>query len=208
MNQLFDLLKNQLDDRMIDQLSEQLGGADKEQTAIAANGALSSMLTGLTKNADQGGASSLLNMLDRDGDGSVFDDFQDILGGNKRPANPNALNGGSMLEQIFGGKQGNMADMISRMSGLNSSQSGSLMQMLAPMLMGALTKVKSQQNLDESGLSQILKGTVDAQRQQSPLGGKEVDAFSRMLDQDGDGDIMDDLQNMGKGLLGSFFGRR
>jgi len=208
MNQLFDLLKSQLDDNMIDQLSEQLGGADKEQTAIAANGALSSMLAGLTKNASQGGASSLLGMLDRDGDGSVFDDFQDILSGNKAPANANALNGSSMLEQIFGGKQSNMIDMISRMSGLNSGQSGTLMEKLAPMLMGALTKVKSQANLDEAGLSNVLNGTLEAQRQQSPLGGKELDAFSSLLDQDGDGDIMDDLQNMGKGLLGSFFGRR
>jgi hypothetical protein len=82
------------------------------------------------------------------------------------------------------------------------------MEKLAPMLMGALTKVKSQANLDEAGLSNVLNGTLEAQRQQSPLGGKELDAFSSLLDQDGDGDIMDDLQNMGKGLLGSFFGRR
>lgn len=209
MNQLLDMLQQQLNDDMIDQLSEKLGGEDKEKTAIAANGALTSMLTGLTRNASQqGGASNLLGMLDRDGDGSVFDDFQDILRGHKSPAGTNALNGSSFLEQIFGGRQGNMADTISRMSGLDSHKSGQLMGMLAPLLMGALAKLRNHGRLDEHGLSRELNGSLEAHRRQSPLGGKEVDIFSSLLDRDGDGNIMDDLGDIGKGLLGTFFGRR
>ena len=62
---LMGLLQGQLSEGMLDQLSQQIGGADQQQTAAAASGIISTLMGGLAKNASsQEGASALSNALD------------------------------------------------------------------------------------------------------------------------------------------------
>ena len=51
MSNLLDLLQGQLDDNLIGQLSQQLGGADRQTTQKAADGAISTLISALAKNA-------------------------------------------------------------------------------------------------------------------------------------------------------------
>jgi hypothetical protein len=114
------------------------------------------------------------------------------------------LNGAGILNHLLGERQSGAVDMISKMSGLDSSQTGNLMTMLAPMVMGMLGKQKQQQGLDVSGLAGMLTHTVTSQKQSNnPL----MNLATNFLDKDGDGSILDDVAGMvGKNLLGSLFG--
>lgn len=202
MANLLEMLQGQLNDGVLDQLTQQIGADNKEQTQAAANGILSTLTAALAKNAaTPEGASALSSALDRDHDGSILDDVMGMLGGTAaQPQNTNMLNGAGILKHVLGGKQGGVIDMISKMSGLNSGQSGSLMSMLAPLVLGALGKQKKQSNLDQSGLSEILSKSV-----KSPASNNaQMDLISRFLDKDGDGSVMDDIADMGMNILGKF----
>ena len=200
-----DLLQGQLSEGVISQLSNQLGGADKQQTATAASGILSTLMGGLAKNAaSPEGASSLANALDRDHDGSVLDDLMGMLSGQTQPQNAKATNGAGILNHILGERQGNAVSMISQMSGLDQGKTGNLMMMLAPMVMSALGKTKREQGLDVGNLASLLSGTVSNRKQADPTMG----LITQFLDSDGDGDIKDDVARMGMKFLGGLFKRR
>ena len=68
---LMSLLQGHLTPEVINQMSQETGAAP-EQTATAAQGVLSTLLGGLAKNAQGGGADGLLSALDRDHDGSIL----------------------------------------------------------------------------------------------------------------------------------------
>ncbi|MCB0571926.1 MAG: DUF937 domain-containing protein, partial [Phaeodactylibacter sp.] len=140
---LMDLLQGSLSEDMIGQLSQQLGGANKQQTAAAASGIVSTLMGALAKNAStQQGAQALNNALERDHDGSVLDNIMDVFSGNTQNVNDRALNGSGILNHILGDRQGGAIDMISKLSGLDSGKTGNLMSMLAPVVLGALGKAK------------------------------------------------------------------
>lgn len=200
-----DLLQGSLTSGMVDQLSQQLGGADKQKTAAAASGIVTTLMGALAKNASTTeGAQSLNKALERDHDGSILDDVMGMLTGNAQVNNDRMLNGSGILNHVLGNKQSGAVDMISKLSGLDSSKTGSLMAMLAPVVMGALGKAKRQQGLDVAGIASLLSGTVSAQQQQNPT----MNLVTSFLDADGDGSIVDDVASMGMKILGSFFGRK
>lgn len=202
---LMDLLQGQLSAGMLDQLSQQIGGADKQQTAAAATGIMSTLIGGMAKNAQSPeGASSLANALDRDHDGSILDDVMGMLSGQKEPPTEKALNGAGIVNHVLGPRQNNAVSMISKMSGLDRSKTGSLMTMLAPVIMGALAKKKQQDGLDAGGLASLLSGTVSNRAQADPT----MNMIKGFLDSDGDGDITDDVARMGMNFLGGLFKKR
>ena len=209
MANLLDLLHGQLDDNMLDKLSKQIGGADPQQTATAAQGILSTLVGALAKNASTPeGASSLANALDRDHDGGILDNLMGMLGGGgqAQPEQARALNGPGILKHLLGNNQGGAIDMISNMSGLDQGKTGNLMSMLAPVVMGMLGKEKRQQGLDIGGLTGLLTNTVSSQKQ---AGNPLMDMATRFLDKDGDGSALDDVAGMvGKGLFSRLFGRK
>jgi hypothetical protein len=78
---LIEILQSQLSDDMLGQISQQIG-ADKEQTAVAANGVFATLVGGLANNASsESGLASLGAALDRDHDGSMLDDLMGMVGG-------------------------------------------------------------------------------------------------------------------------------
>lgn len=186
------LLQGQLPDGLLDQLSQQIGG-DKEQTASAASGIITTLLGGLAKNASsQEGADALAGALDRDHDGSIFSNLAGLLGGQEQTSTTNGL---GILQHILGDKTGGAASMIGQLSGLSSDQSGNLMQLLAPILMGALGQAKQQNGLDGGGVASLLSNLVTQQSSNSstsPL----MNLATQFLDKDGDGSIMDDVAGM------------
>ena len=202
-NDLIGLLKGQFSEGLLDQLSGQLGGADKGQTAAAASGIISTLMGGLAKNASTDeGAAALSDALERDHDGSVLDDLMGMLSGQTQPQSQKTMNGAGIVNHILGPKQGNAVNMISQISGLDGDKTGNLMTMLAPMIMGALGKTKKDQGLDVGGLASLLTGTVTQQRQEDA---GTMGLVGKLLDADGDGSIVDDVASMGFKLLGGFF---
>ena len=79
MAPLIDLVNDQLDDRAVSQLSQQLG-VDPSTTRQAVPAALTALLGGLSQNASQpAGAEDLLGALSREHDGSILDDLAGVL---------------------------------------------------------------------------------------------------------------------------------
>lgn len=202
---LMDLMQGQLSDGLLDQLSNQLGGVDKQQTAAAASGIMTTLMGALAKNAaTPDGANALSNALDKDHDGSVLDDLMGLMSGNTQPQNTRAMNGNGILKHVLGNKQNNAIQMISQMSGLDNGKTGNLMALLAPVVMGSLGKAKRSGGLDAAGIASLLSGTVSNQRNSNPT----MNLVTKFLDSDGDGSIADDVANIGMKFLGGLFKRR
>ena len=205
MANLMDLLQSQMSDGLLDTIAGQLGGADKDQTAKAATGIFSTLMGAMAKNASTpDGAASLANALDRDHDGGLLDNVMDMLGGNIQPHHTQAANGAGILNHVLGKKQSGAIDMISQMSGLDSNKTGSLMTMLAPIVMANLGKAKKEQGFDVSMLTEFLGNSVKSTSNQ----GAQMSMIAKFIDQDGDGSIMDDLAGMGMKVFGSFFKKK
>lgn len=203
MSDLMELLKGQLSEEMLDQLSNQLGGVDKQQTAAAASGVFSTVMAALAKNASsQDGAAALSTALEKDHDGAVLDNFMGMIAGKAQPENSRALNGSGILKHVLGEKQSGAIEMISKMSGLSGDKTGSLMAMLAPLIMGTLGKAKKEQGMELEDLTSFITGSVQKQKEQ---GGAEMGMIGKLLDQDGDGSYMDDIAGMGMKMFGKWF---
>ncbi len=80
MTELFDLLKGNMNDDVLDQLGSQIGLNDRAKTTEAASGAFGILLEAMQRNAkDPKGASALNNALAKDHDGSIFDDLNNNI---------------------------------------------------------------------------------------------------------------------------------
>lgn len=194
---IVELVQSQLSDDMLDSLSQQIGGS-RAQTEAAANGAISTLVQALSKNATRpGGIDSLVSALDRDHDGSVLDDAMGFIVGNKQPQNAKALNGAGIVRHVLGGRQDSVNDLLGNLTGMDKSKVGQLLITLAPMVMAALGKARHQDNKSAGGIQDLLSQTVKSETNQR----SEMGLLGRFLDQDDDGSVMDDLMNMGMKAL-------
>lgn len=189
------MLQEQLDGGAMKELSAAIGGSE-EQTKAGVNAALPTLLGAFSRQASaQGGQQQLMQWLDRDGDGDIMDDLQGFI------RSGNDTNGGSALvQQLLGGKQSAVESAISQSSGLDAGAAQRLLTQLAPMLSGALTKSKRQGGFGMDDVMRMLQ-----QQGKATQSGGDMGFVSKLLDQDGDGDITDDVMNMGKRFLGGFF---
>ena len=195
------LLQSQLDDNVIGQLSEQIG-AEPQQTAVAANDIFASLVGGLANNASsEGGLSSFVSALDRNHDGSVLDDIMGVVGGLMQNGGQGsgATNGLGILNHVLGGQQEVAAQQISQHSGLSMSKVMQLMPVLAPIVMGAIGKMRSQEGLQMSDLPGLLMGTVQNTSQQGGMG----DLLGNILG----GVLGGGQQQQGGGGLGNILGK-
>ncbi len=147
---LMEILQGQLSNDVIGQISDQIG-AQPEQTASAANGIFASILGGLANNtASEGGLSSLAGALDRNHDGSVLDDVMGLVGSVMNGQGSGASDGMGILGHVLGGQQETVAQHVSESSGLSMGQVMKLMPVLAPIVMGVIGKMRSQDGFQMS----------------------------------------------------------
>ena len=199
MSSMSDMLTQAISEATLRQISNSIG-ADEKTTSTAISGALPVLLNALTRNtAQSGGADSLLGALDRDHDGSLLDDIGGFLG------NAGGGPGDAILGHILGNRRGNVENGLGRMSGLDAASITKLLAILAPIVMGVLGRAKQQQGLDASGLAAALGHEQQAAQQAAP---DAMKVFSQLLDTDGDGQVMDNVAQIGTSLLGTFFGSR
>ena len=204
MTELFDLLKGNMTDDVLDQLGTQIGVNDRKKTSAAASSAFNVLLDAMQRNATKDtGMSSLSNALEKDHDGSIFEDLMGYMqGSSKQPTR--TTNGAGILKHVLGNKQSGVVDILGQMTGLDKSSSGNLLIKMAPLVMGALGKQKKNQQLDTGGLFDVLTKSVEPQRNDKQFGG----LLNAVLDQDGDGDVKDDLLKIGFKALGGLFKRK
>lgn len=196
MSAIIELLASQLDDNAIQQIASQLG-VDNKQAQQAIMAAAPLLLGALDKNVQSSeGAQALNNALDKDHNGAIFNDLVGAL------ANPNTANdGAAILGHVLGGNLGQMEQGVSQISGLDQNSTGQLLNMLAPVVLGAVGKEKEQMGAGAAGLTQMLNGELAAVDEQMP-------GFASLFDMDGDGQVTDDVANAGINLVKGFLRRR
>ena len=204
MSNLMNEVARHLNDNVIIQLSKQIGAQDPNQVKRAAQGISELLLNAISNNANnsqQGGG--LYGAIQKDHDGGILGDLMNILGGQKQVQNPKTLNGTGIVNHLLGKRQLEAAQIIQQMSGLDIFKSGVLMQLIAPVVMGVVGQTQKSSGLDLGGLAKVLMGGVQQQQQQQSgaQGGGLGSVFGKLLDMDGDGNMMDDLLNIGMKIL-------
>ena len=191
---LLDMLQQQLGSDTVRQISGRLG-ADAGTTGNAIDAALPLLITALARNTgDSGKAQALASAVSEDHDGSILDDVPGYVSrASEKP-------GAGILRHVLGGRQQAVQTGLSQTTGLDAGKAGTLLTMLAPLVLGALGKARKESNLDARGLSTLLTGEQEHLKQSAP---GVMGALSRFLDQDNDGSVMDDVS----GLLGKAFRR-
>ena len=177
------------------QLAEQVGG-NEGQVKNGVMAALPAMLTALSKNTGtEKGAQELNNALETKHDGSILNNLSGYL------SNPDLKDGAGILNHLFGSQTSNVANAVSQSSGLDSTGSMKMLQMLAPVLMGMLGQQKKQNNLDAEGIGNLT--SMLASNFGSEAGASGImEAVTNLLDANKDGNVMDDIM----GMVGKLFG--
>jgi len=154
------------------------------------------ILGGLKRQMEtRGGPERLDHILNKYGSEDVLGRIGEVMSAQARQTNPDPQLGG-----LLGPSGIQASQMIGRKLGISAEKAMSLIPMLAPLILGALSRKKNQQ------------------------GGAGLGGLAALIDRDGDGDILDDIAGFlgpalggGKstggggllgGLLGGLFGRK
>ncbi|SEJ77435.1 hypothetical protein SAMN04488058_11830 [Deinococcus reticulitermitis] len=125
-------------------VSQQLG-TSPQQTASALEAAVPLLLGAMTRNAAQpGGLDALSGALNRH-DGSALDAFQ-------TGQMPDLQDGQKILGHVFGGQQQAAANAISQRSGINPQMAMQLLMMVAPLILGYLSRQRQGGMAGQSGM--------------------------------------------------------
>lgn len=198
---LVDILQSQLGSEGVERIGRQIG-LDPATAQQAVAGAIPILTGALARNASQpGGADALHQALDAH-DGSILDQLGGLLGNSGGGSLGGGI-GGAILGHILGRKQDTAAGSLANATGISGSQAAQLLAMLAPLVMGALGRMKRQQGIDPSSLPGVLQDEHAQAQAAAPSG---LGGLASMLDMDGDGNPMDDIARIGGGLLGGLFG--
>ncbi len=216
---LVDILQSQLGSEGVERIGRQIG-LDPATAQQAVAGAIPILTGALARNASQpGGADALHQALDAH-DGSILDQLGGLLGNSGGGSLGGGI-GGAILGHILGHKQDTAATGLANATGINGSQAAQLLAMLAPLVMGALGRMKRQQGIDPASLPGLLRNEPAPAPAAPPSGGGGrapraarggaaapggLGGLASMLDMDGDGNPMDDIARLGGGLLGGLFG--
>ena len=178
---------------LVDGIMEQLGaggvaeiakslGTDEGAMSGAIAATLPAIIGGMANNSRQrDGAESLSNALDEH-DVSIFGHLGDLLG-------TGGGDGAKILGHVLGQRQPYVEKSVAQKSGFDLGLIMKLLPILAPLVMGYLSKQKQDQGLDSGSLGGVLAGERQEQERREPgLGG-----LAAILDADGDGSVLDDI---------------
>ena len=197
MSSIFDLIKNNLGQQAVEQVTQQVGG-NKEATQIAIAAAIPMLISALQKNTkSKSGAESLANALEKDHDGGILGNLGALLGQSSTQSM-----GEKILGHVLGGNQDNVSNKLGKATGLGSTDVTKILANLAPVVLGAVGKAKRENNLGASGLQDLLRQERKTIKKAQP----NLSFLEKALDGDGDGDVdLSDILKHGGGLLGGFF---
>lgn len=187
MNALTQIITQQLAGNAVSKIAQRFGIS--ESTAnTAVQMAVPLILAAMARNASNPeGAASLHQAVANDHDGSIFNNLMGYLN------NPQSANGAGIVGHVFGGQQATVQNNLAQATGIDQGSAAGVLETVAPLVMGALGQTQQQSGFDADGLSNML----NAQQQQAEAREPGVmGMLGSMLDQNKDGNAMDDLQRM------------
>lgn len=142
---VIDLIKGQLGPALVSQAASHLGESESG-ISKAISGLLPAVVGGLANNADKPGVLDAITGAASSG-----------LLGNLLGASSNNSLVSTVLSAIFGDKIGGLVNAVAGYAGISNSSSNSLLNMVTGASLGSLGKYATDNNLDASGLSGLLK---------------------------------------------------
>ncbi|HDS07123.1 MAG: DUF937 domain-containing protein [Bacteroidales bacterium] len=194
-NPLSELL-SQLDDNSLQKISQKTNASPQQaQSALAS--AIPILMNALARNSStREGKTALQNAVKKDHDGSLLDHLEDFLN------NPESANGAGILRHVLGEKRQNVEQYISKDAGLSGESASKILEIAAPMVMGLLGKKSSGSG---SAISGLLNSYLKTEKKQAT---QSHSVISQLLDRDNDGNVMDDVSELGMSFLGKFLKRK
>lgn len=181
------MLKGYFDEKQIQDLADKVGA-----NTASVKKALDTMLPSV-----MGGLSNKLSFLDKNGDGDITDDIKAMFGMESNEA-PKA-------KEVFNDKAEEITSMVSKNSGLAEEQAKTLLDEVTAQSTGFLGGLTEKTGIDIASLMSSVQsqgaGMLDTLD-------KQLGSTFSSLDKDGDGSVVDDIQDMGKNLLGGLFGKK
>lgn len=179
---------------LVDGILEQLGptgmaqiarglGADESAVGGAIAAAIPAIIAGMANNTRQDDGAESLSTALNDHSPSVFEDLGSLLGGG------GASDGAKILGHVLGQRRPAVEENIANQSGVNIDLIMKLLPILAPLVMGYLSKQKQSQGLDPGSIGAML----NAERQQVETRQPGLGGLASILDADGDGSVIDDI---------------
>ncbi len=174
-------------------------GLDGDQIKMVTAAAVPLLTKAMAKNAEsEDGANALSSALDKDHDGSVLDDLAGFFMQDKASA------GESILNHVLGSKLNRTVSGLTKMTGIGKEQVMQVLLALAPVVLGALGKMKKNDGLDAANLTNLLMG------EKQTIEEKDADSssfLSKLIDTDkeDDDDLTDEVVSLGTSLLKKFF---
>ncbi len=195
------------DGSLLDNIGPLLGALGGQSSGGGLGGALGGLLGGKSRGGVLGGllgrksrGGALGGLLGGDSGGGFGGLLGQAAGAVLGGSSSKASNGAGILKHVLGGRQGAVENAVGKASGMDAAQVGKLLMLLAPMVMGALGKVKKERNLDAGALAGLLGQEKEELTSQAP----GVGGLMGLLDSDGDGSITDDLASIGSSLLKNY----
>lgn len=196
MSQLLETIVSEVSGSALESLSGSLG-TESSKTEGAVATALPLLIKAMANNSSESsGAEALSSALDRDHDGSALEDIAGLVS-----SDSSVDTGSAILKHVLGSKTDQVANGIAKSAGLDKGTSIALIAKLAPVVMGYLGKKKREDNLDSSGLASLLNSESRAAEEKAP---SQMGLLGKLLDSNNDGDVTDELVDMGGSLLKSF----
>ena len=190
-----DLISQMVTQRLSGFASQQIAarlGVSESTANTAIQIAVPLILAALARNAARpGGAQDLHQAVTNDHDGSILDNLAGYLG------NPQQGNGAGILGHVLGDQRAGVESNLAQATGMDQNSAGSLMEMVAPLVMGAVGRTQQENSFDPNSLANYLG---EQQQQQAEAPGM-MGVLSSMLDSNKDGSVADDLTR----IAGSFF---
>ncbi len=193
MDVLTQTIMQQLSGKVLSGIGKKVG-IDEKTVGTALSIGMPLLVAALAKNASKPeGAQALHQALANDHDGSILNNISGYL------KNPQAANGAGILGHVLGNQQPVVAQGLAQNTGLTSEQVAQLLQIAAPLVMGALGSQQQQQGLDPNGLSSFLVSQQQQVQQSQP---DIMGTINTLLDANKDGSVLDDILGMAGKLLG------
>ena len=192
MDALTQMITQQIAGGAASKMAQRLGISETTaRTAVSL--AVPLILAALARNAARPeGAQNLHQAVAEDHDGSILDNLTGYLG------NPETENGAGILRHALGGQRPVVESNLAQAAGIDPNSAGSLLEMMAPLVMGAIGRQQQANGLDPQGLSQYLG---EQQQQVEATDPGLMGTLNSLLDSNRDGSVSDDLAR----IAGNFF---
>lgn len=166
---LLSYLKEQFTPAVVDQLGSDLNESSAT-TLKAINGALPTLLGGLTRLVQQsGGASSIISFLDKESYGATPLDVSQSIG--EHPVSSETIAAGrDFLDHIFSDKLTRVIELIGLYSGVKPQSVQAILTQSGSVLMGVLGRQEQEKGLTAESLKTLLLGQATEFRQALPGG--------------------------------------